>query len=56
MKFKIFFFGGCLLVFFFSDIFVSFTGRETHYSLEELLGMVLNYSRELAQDFAGQFG
>lgn len=28
--------------------------RETQYTAEELLGMVLNYSRGLAQDFAGQ--
>lgn len=29
--------------------------REMQYTAEELLGMVLNYSRGLAQDFAGQY-
>lgn len=29
--------------------------REMQYTAEEILGMVLNYSRVLAQDFAGQY-
>lgn len=29
--------------------------REMQYTAEELLGMVLNYSCGLAQDFAGQY-
>lgn len=32
-----------------------FPVRELQYTPEELLGMMLNYSRGLAQDFAGQF-
>lgn len=34
---------------------MSLFDRENQYSPEELLGMVLNYSRGLAQDFAGLF-
>ena len=30
--------------------------RDTQYSVEELLGMVLEKSKEYAQDFAGMYG
>lgn len=29
--------------------------RQVQYTAEEILGMVLNYSQGLAQDFAGQY-